>query len=82
MLIPHGRLITEVVSLRSHKWPFEEDTEWLCQLAHSCQGVPRFMSSMAIVAIGELQSSKHTQDSAYHIFTAFLSPLQLRTGTA
>lgn len=35
----------------SHKWPFEEDTEWLCQLAHSCQGVPRFMSSMAIVAI-------------------------------
>eukprot|EP00095_Tigriopus_kingsejongensis_P003900 maker-scaffold296_size217904-snap-gene-1.18 protein:Tk03900 transcript:maker-scaffold296_size217904-snap-gene-1.18-mRNA-1 annotation:"NPYLR8" len=35
----------------SRKWPFGEDLEWLCQLAHSCQGIPVFMSSMAIVAI-------------------------------
>ncbi|TRY73362.1 hypothetical protein TCAL_06016 [Tigriopus californicus] len=35
----------------SRKWPFGEDLEWLCQLAHSCQGTPVFMSSMAIVAI-------------------------------
>jgi hypothetical protein len=37
----------------SRKWPFGENLEWLCQLAHSCQGTPVFLSSMAIVAIGE-----------------------------
>ena len=37
----------------SGPWPFGKDLEWLCQMAHSCQGFPVFMSSMAIVAIGK-----------------------------
>ena len=37
----------------SRKWIFGKDLQWLCQLAHSCQGTPVFLSSMAIVAIGK-----------------------------
>ena len=47
---------TELFVSYSRKWPFGENLEWLCQLAHSCQGTPVFLSSMAIVAIGKLNA--------------------------
>ena len=59
----------------SRKWPFGENLEWLCQLAHSCQGTPVFLSSMAIVAIGKYMdqlSSFELKFLGAHIFPYLL----------
>ncbi len=64
------RLRTYIVSLLlfcSQKWPFGKDLEWLCKLAQTGQGIPVYMSSMAIAAIGEVLNCEFDLSSNFNV---------------